>query len=350
MATTGTVSTTPFPTRKVIDLACQKCRLAPAQITVEVIDNALDLLYLFLSTLASRGIALWRIEKQIIGLYENVGHVSLPVGTVDLLNANLRIPTRVTGTASSSEGTAANAFDGDIDTACTQVTPGGYIQAALTDAVAVPIFGILPNASGAWTISIQVSQDGVTWTTLETRSFTAAAQEWEWFDIDGVIDWSYYRLQAGGSTTLDVAELYFGNQPQSIPMALINRDDYYNLNNKFFPGRPVQYWYNKQRAQPIMEIWPIPQFQFTFAQIVTSVQMYVQDVGTMRDDLDIPQRWFLAVVCELARQLARVRKEVSPDLIPSLDQEASYQLRMAWDSETDSSPAFLRPNISPYTR
>src|SRR5688572_17520457 len=112
MATSGTVSTTVFTTRKVIDHAFRRCKLAPQQISAEYIDTAKDLLWLFLSTLASKGITLWTVQKEIIPIYGYVQDVPLPVGTVDLLDANLRNIDRPTGTYDSSEGDAENAFDG----------------------------------------------------------------------------------------------------------------------------------------------------------------------------------------------------------------------------------------------
>lgn len=350
MAVSGTTSQTVFSTQQVIDHAFRRCKLVPQQITPEYIDAALDLLYLILSTLCSKGIALWRIEKIILPLYTAVQSVPCPVGTVDMLNANLRNLQRATGTASASEGDADFAFDSDLETACTQTTPGGYIQEEFESATAISNYGILPNATGSWDITIQVSEDGVTYRTVYANTaFAAVAGEWQWFDLEGQIPVNFIKLQAGMTTTLDVTEFFTGNMPNEIPLYKMNRDDYSNLSNKFFGGRPTQFWYNKQRTQPIMELWPSPQEQYTFYQIVAYVQKYIQDVGTMTQELDIPQRWYLAIVCELARQLGLEIKEVPGEMMPFLREEAESQLAIAWAGETDSSPAAFRPNLKPYT-
>src|SRR5215471_8611059 len=110
MATSGTVSTTVFETQKLIDHSFRRTKLSPQQITPEYLETATDLLFLSLST---RGIALWCVEKIILPMYEAVQTVPCPVGTVDVLNCNLRTSNRLTGTNSSSEGTADLAFDGD---------------------------------------------------------------------------------------------------------------------------------------------------------------------------------------------------------------------------------------------
>lgn len=351
MATSGTVSTTVFTTRKVIDHAFRLCKLSPQQITSEYIQTALDRLYLNLSTLASKGIALWCVEKKILPMYENVQTVPCPLGTVDVLNANLRTSSRLEGTASSSEGDADFAFDGDLDTECVQVLPAGWIQLALTSGTEVPLFGILPGSTGTWNISIQGSDDGTTWVNLYTNATLSVTDgEWFWVDVEGVLSYPFYRLKANLTTVLVVREFYLGELPNEIPIAKINRDDYANLPNKFFTGRPVQFWYDKQITQPLLTLWPAPQFAYTFAQLVLYTQRYVQDVGTLAQELEIPQRWYLAVIYQLAGGIAQEIPEVPPGTYAEISMERDRLLREAWDSETDSAPSYILPNISCYTR
>lgn len=352
MATSGTVSQTVFETRRVIDHAFRRCRLTPQQITSEYIDTALDDLYLFLSMLVNKGIKLWNIDYIIIPLYEGEYTVPTPVGTVDLLNANLRTLTRFqTGIATASEGDAANAFDADLSTATTQTSGDGNITLQLDTANSITTYGILPNVTGTWDFEFQGSSDGITYTTLITQtSLSVIAEEWFWIDFQGVSNFLYFRLQATNATVLDVTELVFQNAPQEIPLADINRDDFSNLPNKTFTGRPTQFWWNRQSIQPVIELWPSVEFQFTFAQLTCYVQTHVQDVGALTDELDIPQRWYNAIVWNLAAVLAYEIKEVKPDLIPVLERKAAIELNDAWIGETDNAPIFLRPKISPYTR
>ena len=351
MTTSGTVSTTVFETRKVIDHAFRRCKLNPQQITVEYIDTAKDLLFLYLSTLVSRGIKLWNVERIILPLYEKIFSVPVPVGTVDVLDCNLRTAQRQTGTASSTEGVADNAFDGDLATACTQTSAAGSITLQLESEITVPIFGILPQVSGTWDYIIEGSTDDITYTPLITRTDQAVvAGVWIWKDVEGVGDFTYYRLRATGTTVLDVTELVYQNLPSEIPLYQLNRTDYSNLPNKTRTGRPTQFWWDKQRTQGIITVWPNVQEQFTFAQLTCYIQRYIQDVGAMTDELEVPQRWYMAVVCVLAEQLGREIKEVKSDMIPLLEANAEKEQRKAWDGESDNSDAFFRPNISPYTR
>lgn len=350
----GTVGATYFETRRVIDRAFGLCRLAPQQITPEYIDIAKDFLYLWLSTLASKGIALWAIQKIILPIYDATQSVPAPIGTVDILNANLRTSNRLTGTYTSSEGVAANAFDGNLTTACTEINVGGNIQINYGSPTTAQIYGILPNVSGTWGFSIQTSNDGVNWKTVLSKSgLEVTAGEWLWYDIEGIPESGnqYCRLLADASTTLDVIEFVQENLPQEIPLAKINRDDYANLPDKWqLPGRPVIFYYDKQIDQPILTVWPPPAASFQFNQFVLYVQQYVQDVGQITQQLAVPQRWLLAIVYQLGTHLARVIPEVQLGIADTLAMEAERQLQIAWASETDSSPTYLRPRLWSYTR
>jgi len=351
MATSQTVSTTVFKTRKIIDHAARRCGLVPQQIVGETLDTCLDILWMKLSELSNEGIPLWTITKLQLPLYERTPTILAPVGTVQVRDVNLRTCTRLSGTNSSSEGTADNAFDADLTTACTQVGAAGYIQTQLNSAKSIPFFGILPNASGTWAFNMQYSDDGITWTTLFSESAQAmVAGEWYWKDVEGVPEATYWRLQATGATVLDVQELVFQNSPREIPLYQLNRNDYSNLPDKTSTGRPSQFWFDKRRGQPALNIWPSPEAQYTFAQVVGYYQRYIQDVGTLQQEIEVPQRWYNAVVLLLAQDMVREIKEADINRAPLIDSDLEKALGKTWSGEDDESDSFLRVNIGPYTR
>lgn len=361
MSVSGTTSTTVFRTQRVIDEAIRNCRLTAQQITSETLEEAKNKLYLILSDLANDGIPLWCIESHILPLYQGNPHVYCPLGTVDVLNANLRTLQRLTaGTPSSSEGVASNAFDENLTTACTQTTPAGTITFSYDSTTSPTSFGLLPNSTGSWDFIVETSTDGVSYNPVYTKTDYAAVKgQWLWFDLvdplsttqsEFLNDIYFVRLRATGTTILNVTEFVIADSPTEIPLALINRDDYMNLPDKTFQGRPVQYWFNRQRDIPIMEIWPAPNLTAVFQQVTMYTQRYIMDVGTLSESLDIPQRWFTAIVDQLAWKLGKSRKEVNIQLIPELKADAADSLKRAWGGETDGSPAYFRPNISPYTR
>jgi len=328
MAFSNTVSQTVFNTRRVIDNAIRRCKLSAQQITAEYIDIANDQLYLFLSDLANQGAPLWCIEKQIYPLYDGVGDITMTDGTVDILNSNFRWLQQVTGTNVDTSTTRTVTFTTDTFVA----NVGIYWTAA-----AVPI-------------ALERSDDGAIWTTIQTETPTATAGQWTWFDLDSSVAARYFRVRAT-SGTLSFSQIYLANTPTEIPLARMNRDDYTNLPNKAFQSdRPLQFWFDRQVDNPIMHMWPVPNEAATVCQIVVWRQRYIMDVGTMTQDIEVPQRWLEAIVSGLAAKMALELVEVDVNLIPILDQKAAIALNIAQMEERDNSPMMIAPNISPYTR
>lgn len=352
MATSGTIGQTTFNTRKVIDNAYRGCKLPAQTVTGEMISIAKEQLYMLLSALANAGAPLWCIEKYILPLYQGVHSVPVPVGTVDVLNANLRTLQRLTGTETSSEGTASLAFDGDVDTATNQITAAGWIQTQLDGDTLVTTVGILPDATATWDFSLQWSDDGLTWTTFYTdTAYAAIDMEWLWLDFQGLAAHTYWRLKANNTTVLNVRELYWANTPQDIMLARINKDDYWNMPNKDFQGRPTEYWFNqKAQEQSIMEVWPAPNEAAQFQQLTLLTHRHIMDVGALTETLEIPDRWFEAVVWQLAARLAAITPEVTEPATARAEKNAAEFLRLAWMDQRDNSPMQIMPNISPYTK
>ena len=70
----------------------------------------------------------------------------------------------------------------------------------------------------------------------------------------------------------------------------------------------------------------------------------------MTQNLDVPQRWFDAIVALLASKLAEETPEVDAGLMPVLDAKAEKALAQAENEERDNSPIYWTPNLNPYTR
>ena len=328
MAYSNTVSQTVFNTRKVIENAIRRCKLPAEAISAEYVDIANDQLYLLLSELANMGAPLWCIEKQIIPLYDGVGDVVLDTKVVDILNSNFRQLQTVSGVNTTTSTTHTIAFGGD-----TFVTTVGVKWSAAS----VPI-------------AIERSEDNITWTTIQNEIPVATAGQWTWYDLDSSIATPYFRVRAT-TGTLSFSEIYTGNTPTEIPLARMNRDDYTNLPNKYFQSnRPLQYWYDRLIPNPVMHLWPVPNSGADTSQLVLWVQRYIMDVGTMTQEIEVPQRWYEALVAMLAAKMALEIVEVDTNLIPLLDSKAERALYIAQAEERDNSPMMIAPNIAMYTR
>lgn len=357
MSYSGTTGQTVIDIQKLIDHGARRCGKLAEELTSEQVLSARESLYFLLSNLANRGIQYWAIDKKVIGLNANQYIYSLPEGSVDALNVLYRTMNRPTGTyTSSAGGNAALAEDNDTTTWCQQTAPNGNFQIDYggNNPIYAGSIGILPYVSGggtaSWTLIIEYSTDGITWNTLENiGTVTVTDNQWIWTDVDPGQSVQYYRVRASGGTTLALREFYIGNNSRELQMARLNRDDYTNLPNKnFTANQPFQYWFDRTIPQPTMYLWPVP--SSPFVQMVVWYSRQIMDVGALTNELEIPQRWYLAIQSMLAHQMSMELPQVQMDRINYLEGQATKYLYDAEQEERDKSPIYWSPNISCYTR
>lgn len=327
MAFSGTISTTTFNTNKVVDHAFRRCRITAQRVTAEMQDIALDLLYLALSEMASVKTPSWCIEKLVLPFYEGQPLVTLPLGTEEVLNANYRYLQQVTG----SNVTTSTTYQVNFSTP-TQVFSVGIEWSA----AAVPL-------------SFSVSADGSTWTVVGTQTTTASAGQITWTDINPAQAYQYFKITAT-SGTLNYTSVYLGNTPQEIPFGVLNRDSYVAQSNQIFQGRPTTFWFQRDINQPVMHLWPAPNAASEQAQLIVWRHRQIMDVGTLQEELEIPQRWYNAIVDKLASLLAFEIDIVDPQLIPLLSAKSDASMQVAWTGDNDGSSTTIQPWIAPYTR
>jgi hypothetical protein len=327
MAVSGTISTTTFDTRKVVDHAFRRCRIPAQRVTAEMQDIALDLLYLLLSEIASVKTPSWCIDKLILPFYEGQPTVTLPLGTEEVLNVNYRTLLQQVGITSETTTEYKVDFNGS-DTVISNV---GIKW--LEDSVDVELW---------------ISDDDVVWVKILDIPASASANEWIWQDIIPAVTCNYFRITSVSPMVLET--VFIGNTPTEIPFGVLNRDTYVAQSNKVFNGRPTTYWFQRDINQPIIHLWPAPNAQSEYAQLIVWRHRQIMDVGTLQQELDIPQRWYDAIVSNLASKLSLEIDQVDVNLIPTLTQLAAASMNTAWTGDNDGSSTTIQPYIAPYTR
>lgn len=163
--------------------------------------------------------------------------------------------------------------------------------------------------------------------------------------LDGV---KTYTLPVG---TVDLVNLNFKDATGlEIPMGRLNRDDYTAMPNKDFQtSRPTIYWYDRQNT-PQVVLWPVPNAMAATGTLIAYCHMQIEDVGAFSNTLDLPQRWLNAVVTGLAACMMVELPSVDAGRLSILQAMAAQALSEAEAEETDSSPIFLAPDTSAYTR
>lgn len=355
MAVSGTVDATVVKTGKIIDTAFRRCRVPSSVITWEMISYAQDQLYVTLSSLPNKGRLLWTIRETLIGLQTSVAEYTLPAGTIDVDKVFYETVTSQSGgtPASSAGGTAANAFDGNINTVCTQTSANGNISYQFSSSTTINIVGVMSNGDQTWALEFQSSVDGITWNSVlavESQSYTDRL--FSWFDIDYPRAGVYFRVVVSGGGTLDVRELVFGASPTDIAMARMNQDDFSALPNRTFEGDPNQFWLNRPYNSAVLNVWPVPNNMFNLIRAWN--RRYIMDVGQMYQSLEIPRRWIDAVQWDLAW---RVYHEIPPgvmewdkEYLAYLGNMSTKFIKEAFDEERDDSPIKMGPRIGCYTK
>jgi hypothetical protein len=357
MAYSGTVGTTVINVQTLIDHGARRCGKLAEELTSEQLLSARQSLFFLLSHLANKGINYWAISKKVFGLQADKYIYTMPLGCIDVLNVLYRTMNRPTGDyTSSAGGVVANVYDSDVDTYCQQTSANGNISVfyGTNNPIYAGSIGILPYVSGGgtavWSVTFEYSTDNVTWNTLDDLGqITVTDNDWIWTDIDPGQSVTYYRVRAYNGTTLALRELYIGNNSREIQMSRLNRDDYTNLPNKnFTANQPYQFWFDRTIPQPTMYLWPTP--SDPFIQMTVWYSRQIMDVGALTDELEVPQRWYEAVVMMLSHRMSMELPQVATDRIGYLEKMAEKYLFEAEQEERDKSPIYFAPNISVYTR
>ena len=328
MAFSGNISTTTFNALKVVDNAFRRCRLPAQAITSEMQEYALQALYLLLSDLANPKTPSWCIQQLILPMYQNQPDVELPAGTVEVLNLNYRTLQTLQPDAVTDLAQSWTAFFEETTT----VSTVGVKWAA----AAVPL-------------TFEVSNDGVIWRQVGTQDVAAAAGEITWVDISAALPYQFFRV----TSTQDILHYWItlGNMPQEIPLGALNRDTYVAQSNKVFPGRPSNYWFQRDIPRPLLHIWPAPNnLAENQAQLIVWRHRHIMDTENLRQDVEVPQRWLEAIIAKLAARVAAETPAVDLNLVPALEQKAAQAEQRAWDGDNDGSPTYINPGIGCYTK
>jgi hypothetical protein len=357
MAYSGTVSTTVIQVQTLIDHGARRCGKLAEELTSEQVLSARESLFFLLSNLINIGIQYWAIDKKVYGLQANNYIYKLPLGGNDVLqalyrNMNRPTPNSTGGYASSAGGIVGNAFDTNIDTLCTQTSANGAITVdyGTSNPCYIGSIGILPGVSASIDCILEYSADGIVWKTLYDPGVEVWVDgEWIWYDINPGQNVQFYRIRARNGSILSLREFYLGNNSTEITMARLNRDDYTNLPNKnFTANQPFQYWFNRTIPQSEIYLWPVP--SNNFVQMTVWYSRQIMDVGDLYGELEVPQRWFEAVIFMLAHRMSLELPAVDVARIQYLEGQAEKYLNLAEAEERDKSPIYFAPNISVYTR
>lgn len=355
MAYSGTTNQTVVNVDQLISYAFRDAGKQSEEITPEYVGAAKQALFYNLMNMSNRGVNLWMLENYLCGALTAQQQLVMPVGTIDVREANW---VYIINQAASSYLPITNpsspaVFNQNLSLVSTSTVDANYFGLEYQSAQPVYYVGFNGYAVGTETttynFAYEVSNDGVTWTTVQQfPATTLKDKEWAYFNITTTPLYQYYRLRETVAPTFSIRQIVFSTSQQVIPLARLNRDDYWNLPNKQFPSqRSLQYWFDRL-IDPTMYLWPVPNNDFQMFQLI--IEKEIQDVGTLTDQIYVPNRWIASVQATLSHKLALQLPGVDMGRITYLEAQAAKLELDAANEERDKSPIYFQPNISYYTR
>jgi hypothetical protein len=355
LAYSNTTGQTTINVDQLISYAYRDAGKTAEEITPEYIEAGKQALFYNLQNLSNLGVNLWLLENQLYGALTAQQQLYLPKTVIDVRESNwvYIINSQASEYLPTNNPLSPNAFQQNLDLVATSTISENWLGLQYQQAQPVFYVGWNGYAVGGGTttynLAYEVSDDGVTWTTVETfPEVTLKDREWKYFNIAITPNHLYYRLRETVAQTFSVRQIVFSTSQQVIPLARLNRDDYWNLPNKQFPSvRSLQYWFDRQ-ISPSMYLWPVPNNDFQMFQLVVEKQM--EDVGTLTNQIYVPDRWINCVQKQLSHSMSLQLPDVEMARIQYLEGQAQKAYMDAANEERDKSPIYFQPNYSYYTR
>lgn len=190
------------------------------------------------------------------------------------------------------------------------------------------------------------------------RVLTQMLKGWE---ADGIGNWHYtegsltlvdsdgsYVFGSGGSFTtvpFEITQVRVSHDGgNEIEMTRLSREEYYRLPNRTTEGYPTSFFYDRQRDEGTLYIWPEPDdslYDLTF-----TYRRRIMDMDAGANNLDLPPEWEEAVVNNLAERLlgpyAMLENPVAAKIIK--DAATSYAIVKNFDIGEGQGSIFILPD------
>ena len=358
MAYSGTYNKTKITVDQLISYAFRDAGRTAEEITPEYSDAGKQALFYILQNSANRGINIWLQQNVVMGAQTDQQWLTMPANCVDVLEANWVYAVTPSITAAlpldnaDSPALFNQSVNSDLNLHATSTLDENWFGASYSPGTRIFYVGFnaySPAGLTDYNLDLEVSNDGITWDVWESfPTQTLADRQWAYFTINATQNFYYFRLKNRDTTTFSLRAIQFAQSQQVIPMARLNRSDYWSLPNKQFQSqRSLQYWFNRQ-IDPQLYLWPVPNNNFQVFQFILDIQP--QDVGSLTNELYVPDRVIPYVQAALSHKISMQLPGIDMTRVGYLEKLA-LQARTEFEEEDrDKSPIYFQPNIAPYTR
>jgi len=183
------------------------------------------------------------------------------------------------------------------------------------------------------------------------RSINLLLQDWQ---NRGILLWTANTTVVSVSTsvtayaltssTIDVLEVAVNRDDTDIQIERITMEEYLKIPRKGQTGRPTQYAIRRDRDNPILYLWPVPENTTDLLKI--EQVRYTQDVNKSAvQTADISRRFLPCLAAGLAYQMSMKRPGVDGGRIQMLKMEYEERLARAMDEDRERSNLKIVPRL-----
>jgi hypothetical protein len=146
------------------------------------------------------------------------------------------------------------------------------------------------------------------------------------------------------SSTIDALEVVLNRDSTDIQLQRITPEQYLLIPNKTQTGRPSQYSIRRERDNPVMSVWPLPDNSTDVLKI--EIISELQDVNKSAiQNADLPKRFLPCLTCGLAYYMSMKRPLVPENRIMMLKANYEELLMRAMEEDRERASMFIRPKL-----
>ena len=147
------------------------------------------------------------------------------------------------------------------------------------------------------------------------------------------------------SSTIDVTEAVLRRDNVDLQLERITMEEYLKIPRKSQTGRPNQYAIRRERGNPVLFLWPVPE---NTTDILKLEQVkHTEDVTkSAGQNADISRRFLPCLTTGLAYYMAMKRPGVDVGRIGLLKAEYEERLMHAMDEDRERASAYFLPRIN----
>jgi hypothetical protein len=184
------------------------------------------------------------------------------------------------------------------------------------------------------------------------RSINLLLQDWQ---NRGVLLWTANTTTVSVSTsvtayalassTVDVLEVVLNRDDTDLQLERITMEEYPKIPRKGQTGRPSQYAVRRDRDNPTMYLWPIPENTTDLLKI--EQVRYTQDVNKSAvQTADISRRFYPCLTAGLSYFMSMKRPGIEGGRIQFLKAEYEERLARAMDEDKERASLRIVPNLN----